>query len=384
MIITHSQIEQTSEQLRAAIEKREDALKSTVALLRSLTHADQFVSAFQSSVKKAKTEVMSEEREVRGLWQKFYELKSAKKIVADDPKYERLLVIFVELQSLSSAPASQLNATIEDVTSHLDELRDFLNGKMGECGIGDKLDMNNCKDPINNLKEKELVKRNSEKRLEMVYSGKATMAKENGVKHKNEMHSSTKSLKRTASTKTNKLHIIEYEKLHDMKKLEPPSSNEELKFVESEELKHALSVATKERRCTVCKQANPWIITLKCCGHICVNCFKKRILETEPRVVLNALEAEKKQTSMFACPTHKVGIDFRILHAIFSAGELEKISISALKRQTKTSKRKRPILCADCKGLMEDYPQLIRVCTKHKICDHCYTYFFAYHIDRGR
>jgi len=364
MIITHSQIEETSVQLKVAIEKREEALKSTIALLTSLSDIDKFLEEFHSSIKKAKAEVGNEDREIRNLWKKFYELKSVSKIVADDPKYERQLIIFVELQSIASEPPFQLNRTIENVTNHLDKLKDFLNGKLNECVFNNNEEKKHLKN---------LSKDNEKDNVEVNNINK--MCKEDHSTKKNDLYNSNKFLKKAVSTKLNKLYIAEYKESTSKQKVEPPDLSNQSKFVESEELKEALSMVNK--KCTVCKLANPWILTLKCCGYICVNCLKKRIIEMEPKILLNPLEAEKKQASLSACPIHKAILNPKILQIIFGHNELELLSIGALKRLKKHSKKKYPILCADCKGVIEDNSRLIKVCAKHKICDHCYKYSFS-------
>eukprot|EP00826_Nyctotherus_ovalis_P026817 TRINITY_DN2091_c0_g3_i1.p1 TRINITY_DN2091_c0_g3~~TRINITY_DN2091_c0_g3_i1.p1 ORF type:complete len:476 (+),score=137.58 TRINITY_DN2091_c0_g3_i1:97-1524(+) len=140
----------------------------------------------------------------------------------------------------------------------------------------------------------------------------------------------------------------------------------------------ALNILAEESKsCCMCGEECHSSTVLKCCGRVCLKCIRRKLLETEPRVVLNAFEAERKQTSMCICPTHQMTINTEQLLSIFTNKELERISIEALKRERKNRKNdirniNNPSLCIDCKEVIEDTLNTIKVCSKHKLCRGCY------------
>ena len=127
----------------------------------------------------------------------------------------------------------------------------------------------------------------------------------------------------------------------------------------------------------ICKRKSQFALLFKCCGKICIECFKRRLIGSEPRILLNSFETENKQTSMCACPIHKQEISIKLLKEILGTNQLEKLSIEALKRQKKKNKDiKYPTVCVDCKKTTNDDNTMINVCGKHKICQFCARYIF--------
>eukprot|EP00826_Nyctotherus_ovalis_P039523 TRINITY_DN3808_c0_g5_i1.p2 TRINITY_DN3808_c0_g5~~TRINITY_DN3808_c0_g5_i1.p2 ORF type:complete len:180 (+),score=42.56 TRINITY_DN3808_c0_g5_i1:740-1279(+) len=123
--------------------------------------------------------------------------------------------------------------------------------------------------------------------------------------------------------------------------------------------------------CLSCKQYTRHLLKLKCCGKICTTCLKKKIVEKEPKVILNAFEVERKQTGIFVCPTHNAPLSLELLQGLFGARELARLSADAVRRQKHTGasrKVKQPTICAECGGVMRDDGGAAKVCAQHKIC----------------
>jgi len=146
----------------------------------------------------------------------------------------------------------------------------------------------------------------------------------------------------------------------------------------SKPVMEALNILAEENKtCSICNEKKNSATTLKCCGRICLQCLRKKVIEAEPRIFLNHFEAEKKQIVMCVCSTHKTMITIEQLLMTFTHKEIERMSIDALKREKKLKKSymgdiSKPNLCIDCKKIIEDDLNTIKVCTKHKICCACY------------
>lgn len=146
----------------------------------------------------------------------------------------------------------------------------------------------------------------------------------------------------------------------------------------SKPVMEALNILGEESKgCGLCGDEGTAMITLKCCGRLCVRCMRKKLLDAEPRVLLNAFEAEKRQTSVCVCPTHRTPVGVEVLLAVFTHKEVERVSIEALKRERKEKKNgvrdiNNPSLCIDCKEVIEDDLNTMRVCATHKVCRGCY------------
>lgn len=146
----------------------------------------------------------------------------------------------------------------------------------------------------------------------------------------------------------------------------------------SKPVMEALNILAEEsKNCNICNEETNSSLILKCCGRICARCLRKSLMEVEPLILLNAFEAEKKQSSMCVCPIHKITVTAEQLLNVLTQKELEILSIGALNRERRAKKSSlrdinNPNLCIDCKEIMEDDLNSIRVCCKHKICRECY------------
>eukprot|EP00826_Nyctotherus_ovalis_P062027 TRINITY_DN889_c0_g3_i2.p1 TRINITY_DN889_c0_g3~~TRINITY_DN889_c0_g3_i2.p1 ORF type:complete len:237 (-),score=77.41 TRINITY_DN889_c0_g3_i2:155-865(-) len=150
----------------------------------------------------------------------------------------------------------------------------------------------------------------------------------------------------------------------------------------SKPVMEALNILAEESKaCAFCSDEGVATVTLKCCGKVCVRCMRKKLIDAEPRIVLNAFEAEKRQTSVCVCPVHRTTVGTELLLATFTHREVERASIEALKRERKEKKNgvrdiNNPSLCIDCKEVIEDDLNTMRVCAAHKVCRACYQYYF--------
>eukprot|EP00826_Nyctotherus_ovalis_P055196 TRINITY_DN7315_c0_g1_i17.p1 TRINITY_DN7315_c0_g1~~TRINITY_DN7315_c0_g1_i17.p1 ORF type:complete len:393 (-),score=121.75 TRINITY_DN7315_c0_g1_i17:188-1366(-) len=390
MIISQAQIRQIAEQLKGIIGEREERLKAIVTTFNSWRDIDGFLDGLRTAMKRMRVVIASEEKDIQNMRRKFRDLEFLREINTSDPKAERSLVAYVESQSIVSNPSMQLANAIENVTVYLNKMEKFISDRLNKKWLPDKLAVTErrletqSKERPPRPKERAVSKRASDRNLYRFESKPFTEAlailAEEGRAIKRKDSVPLKNVGNFHDVKP----IPEVPELQNELKRSPKrseaqdrgkrlNSSDQKKPQHLHDLKEnvdAIPSLAKEKRCNICSKASP-LLNLKCCGEICPKCFKKQILEHEPKVILTPFEAEKRQVAMCVCPVHKAVLSFALLSWLFGPKELESLSVEALKRQKKSKRVKHPSVCGDCKGVMKDNVKAVKVCPKHKICEYC-------------
>jgi flagellar biosynthesis chaperone FliJ len=390
MIISQTQIKQIADQLKTLITEREECLKSTVATFKSWRDIDEFLDGLRSAMKKMHTVIANEEKEIQSIKRKFRELEFIKEINTNDPKSERSLVAYVESQSIITNPSTQLTTAVDNVTVYLNKMEKFISNRLSKKWLTDKSSSTErrvetqSKERPPRPKERALSKKSSDRNVYRFESkpfteALAILAEEGrSIKRKDSVPlknvGNFLDIKPIPEIPELSNELKKSPNLHKRDKGVVLDSAEKKKQLNSQECKEnvdGIANQVTEKRCSICKKSEVLMVKLKCCGEVCPKCLKRRILECEPKVILNPFEAEKRQVAMCVCSIHKSALSFTLLQILFSTKELENFSIEALRRQKKNRRVKHPNICGDCKGVMKDNIKAVSVCSKHKICEYC-------------
>jgi hypothetical protein len=355
-MISRAQIKELAEQLKELIGKREKKLKCTLDIFNSWKDMDEFLNGLRSAIKKMHIVIANEQKELQNMKDKLRELILIKEIDTNNPNSEQSLISYVKSQSIVTEPLSLLEEPIENINSYFEKMQKFLNNKLSHKWLATKDSYFKEQGSEASPHHNEQTKRQAA--TECKYNSKAF----------------TEALALLAGEKNNCASIKNYCPYKENTCKDKHLLDWRLNDKESKGIMR--NIHGSEEKCNSCKEYTKQLLRLTCCGHICISCLKKKIVEREPKVILNTFEAEKKQVSMFVCPSHKVPLSIEIIKEIFGTKELERMSIEAMKRQKKISgsrRVKQPTLCSDCKAVMRDDTKAVKVCSKHKICKNCVT-----------
>ena len=371
MIISHSQIKEVSDKLKIVIKEKDEKLKQAIMLLNTWKEIEEFLEELRSTMKKMKSSMSNEEKEIQNIHQMRRQLEFVNEINTNNPSSEKSLLAYVESQSIITSPPSELTNCMENIITHFEKMEKLIINKSKSKWISNK-EVNFKKEVHVERKyeeKKPVIKRHSERDLYKIDS--KPLAEALAILATEERYMKNK-------------EPDPFRKIINLPDIKPIEEKPELiKDVQFENNKHhnkenesrKPELLPKEKRCGVCMVPGGPILTISCCGEICANCFKQRIIDYEPKVLLNPFEAERRQVAMCVCPLHKTFINFKIIRLLFSDKELERFSVDALKRQKKNGAGKRlkhQNICADCKGAMKDNVKTVKVGSKHKICEYCF------------
>lgn len=424
MIISKTQIRSVTDELRALIAKKENAFKTAVKTFNSWKEIASFLKNLLSSMTRVKTTILNDEKELKEMKSKCHEFSKLVQIDTNDPHSESYAITFVEIQAIiGNTTPSPTASLIQNIQSNFKKLKELLekerdekdkmnqakidcyNGLLGRLASGKTMDssknpfktgvgkeqkhvriLSDCKDYNKGVNErivlckdadKEVLRFGSEKnspirrRLQLIKEGQPDNF---NVKDPSNPLTERKLPKNHIRPTANALRNREV-KRNKTFSLTAFEFNSEFN---SKPLLEAINIlAEQTKNCSICNQENNSII-LKCCGRVCIRCIRKKLIGSGTSILLNAFESEKKQDAMCACPIHESIIEVELLQKIFSPKELEKLAIGALKRERKERKVirkdiKNPILCIDCKGVMNDDTKAVKICSSHKICSTCFT-----------
>eukprot|EP00826_Nyctotherus_ovalis_P062748 TRINITY_DN9132_c0_g1_i1.p1 TRINITY_DN9132_c0_g1~~TRINITY_DN9132_c0_g1_i1.p1 ORF type:complete len:435 (-),score=123.09 TRINITY_DN9132_c0_g1_i1:204-1508(-) len=433
MIISKAQIKSAAEELHALIQRKDDSVKAAIKTFNSWKEIASLLKHLLLSMTRVKTMILNDEKELKDMKAKCLEFSKLTQIDTNDPHSGKYAVTFVEIQAIiGNTTPSATTTLIDSIQTNLKRMRQVLEGRktldLAEANTKGKVDETKklCYDNIlasgktmdestgsqkkglelmhniiNPNKDQKHVRVASDcKRYpEHIISLKNPM--QNGKKECNFASERTSPAKRrlvlvreepkngnikeqlTQNDPKDKISLKPQLKLAgrmtrngDVRKTKAFSLTE-FEF-NSKPVIEALNIlAEGSKVCSVCSEEGGDSVLVKCCGRVCVRCMRKRVIGGCPGIVVNAFEAEKKQEAMCMCPVHKVSVAAELLQKIFSPKELERLSIEALKRERKEKKSirkgiKYPVLCVDCKGVMNDDIKAVKICSEHKICSSCF------------
>jgi hypothetical protein len=411
MIISQRQITSLTEELQTLISKKETAVRSAIRIFNSWKDIVNHIKTLLSSISRAKTMILNDEKELNDIKSKCKDFSRLSQIDTNDPGSEKWAITFVEIQAIiSSNTQSPTTNLIELIQTNIKKLKQALDNsnerknavhqrvttagnsaeRIPSKNFIEKRKYSESKEKYLDFNNEALIKEvTAGKNCKLELSRRTPECKDYSKLHINARGQSTKALKLTSSsnalvneifTKTvvdqNARHIPQT-KLVPRPNIDPQKRRvmclTNFNFT-SKHVMEALSILTEETKsCSVCNERNHSMIALRCCGKMCVKCLRKKLIESEPRILLNVFESEKKQSSICACPIHKTIITIEQLLSLFTHKEIERISIEALKRERKVKNgTAKPSLCIDCKEVIEDDIEAMRVCAKHKVCKGCY------------
>lgn len=350
-MISKAQVREVFGQLKELIERRERKLRATVETFNCWRDMDEILSGLRSAIKKMRLVIAAEQREVQAMKHKLQDLALVREIDPSNPSSEKQLLSFVESQSIVAGPSDAESPT-EGIGLYFEKMQKFLS-----------------------------------RRLSGQRTAKECTGREQGSQASPSSLKAAKcqaaDCKFSSKAFTEALVILAEEKDvcgRDLAKnyyLYKENANRGKYLIANERSinkEHKNYTHSVKESCLSCKQYTSHLLKLSCCGKICTACLKKRIIEKEPKVILNAFEAERKQKGMFVCPTHNVPLSFELLQGLFGPRELARLSVDAVRRQKKmgTSRKvKQPTVCAECGGVMRDDGRAAKVCALHKMCGDC-------------
>jgi len=418
MIISKAQIRSLAAEFNTLIAKKESSLKAAIKTFNSWKEIASLLKNLLSFMTRVKTIILNDEKELREMKMKCSEFSKLVQIDTNDPRSEEYAVTFVEIQAIISNTASSLTETlISSIQTNFKKLRQALESNVeGELSEKNKVDLTKkaCYNDIleclasgKTMDENEYSKK-LDRQLELYKEQKYARVVSDSKKYLNTplMNRKKKDIQHFASGRdssvkyrTNRneqqkrtnlkeqllIHTDHSSSKNQLKQEGRPARNGERRKAKafsltgfefnSKAFMEALHILAEESKtCSICKEENDSIL-LKCCGRVCMQCIRERLIENDRSVLVNTFEAERKQDAMCVCPVHKVIIEADLLRKIFSAKELERYSIEALKRERKEKKNKKiknPILCIDCNKVVNDDTKTVKVCSLHKICSTCF------------
>eukprot|EP00826_Nyctotherus_ovalis_P064647 TRINITY_DN9488_c0_g1_i2.p2 TRINITY_DN9488_c0_g1~~TRINITY_DN9488_c0_g1_i2.p2 ORF type:complete len:436 (+),score=53.06 TRINITY_DN9488_c0_g1_i2:225-1532(+) len=434
MIISKTQINSVAEELHTLMARKENLLKATIETFNSWNEIASLLKGLLAHMTRAKSLILSDEKELKELKARWEELSRLRQADANDPCSEKCAVSLVEIQAILGSTAPSLTASlVAAIQSNLKKLRQVLDdGVVADSNSGKKnmpiqakkishenilehlstdskgRNFNKTKEAHNEPLNKTVISKVhkqprvlSECKRHFGHhillkngthpKGVPKNRKSNAHRFSSERTSPMKKVllkpselkKKNVKELVNRTDIADKSLLNNQVNFKVESTrNAEMKKAfsltdfkfNSKPVMEALNILAEESKtCSVCNEVTSGVV-LKCCGKICIQCIRKRLMGNNPQILLNAFESERKQDGMCTCPIHKVTIKVDLLQKIFSSVELERLSVEALRRERKSIRRtiKSPIICADCKKIISDDSKSIRVCLLHKVCSSCF------------
>ena len=398
MIASKTQLKSTIDQLHTLIARRESALKSTIKTFNSWKEIANIIKNLLSSMTRVKSMLLNDEKELK-------ELKTKYQTFFTQTNNKHSITLFEIQAIISNTTPNPTNVLIDTIQTNLKKLKQILENRTADINEL-KIKYNPVKKPYceinrfmecNGIAKYELLSKPIRGTSECRRYARDCVVSFNNMVDKKKDNVRRVTTERNSPAKR-KLQFTKLdigmsnpkEEVIDRLKCQlkqPYTRNGEIRKakafsltgfdVTSKPLLEALNILAEESKtCTVCGESST--ILLKCCGNICVYCARKRFVENNPFVLVNAFEAEKKQDTICVCPVHKMVVGIELLRKIFSDKELEKLSIEALKREIKERKvnrMKNPILCNNCRGIMNDDIKTTKTFNNHKVCNNCFLYF---------
>lgn len=433
MIISKAQIRSVAEELQTLIQRKDDSVKAAIKTFNSWKEVANLFKHLLFSMTRVKGMIFNDERELKEMKAKCLEFSKLTQIDTNDPHSEKYAVTFVEIQAIiGNTTPSATTALIDSIQTNLKRVRQMLEGKttvdLAEGSTKGKVDQTKklCYDNILASGKTADESTGSQKRGPELAHNRINPNKdhkhfriasdckrypEHIISLKNAIQDNKKECnfasERTSPTRRRVLLVREEPKNGNVKEqvtqndpkdkisLKPQLklggrmtrngdvrktkafSLTEFEFNSKPVLEALNILAEGSKVCAVCGNEGGNSVLAKCCGRLCVRCMRKRLIGGCPGILVNAFEAEKKQEAMCVCPVHKASVPAEVLLKVFSPKELEKLSIEALKRERKEKKSirkgmKYPVLCVDCKGVMNDDIKTVKICSEHKICSSCF------------
>ena len=426
MIISREQIRSMAVDLQSLIARKDYILKYSIETFNTWKEMANLFKCLLESMSRVRPMILNDEKELSEIKTKCTEFSKQERIDTTSPQSGKLAIMFLEIQAiLRSSSESSTLTLIESVRSNLRKVEKLISNTENNLDSSKK----SIYDSIisvaenNKISDSKILFKHTErtpKNLRLSNLTKDSLRNQGGfLSHARNSEINLYKFKNIKLNETFKddgtdLHkllskaIIEGEDLIKQNKIQMSrniaqikaksykvpqnldkcnsrnGNKEKIKTYANNAFKQKLKNINEEKKisdieinhCSACRRTGTSIVRAKCCGKICLNCLKQRIINHDPRIFLNSFEADKRQLSMCVCPIHKSPIDTKLLQFIFNSNEIERISIDAIKREKKEKKERikkiqYPTICMTCKRTINDDSKNILICSKHKICSDC-------------